>query len=447
MRGWVYEKSWRIRWRGAQPSMPRILDGLDASQYWPPARMHEFRDRKLRETVAHAYDQIPFYRRLLDERGVRPEGIVGLRDLPKLPVMNKDILREHWPDLRARDVPNGSVSIVPTGGTTGIPMRIVRDNVSAAWSIAAYLRGLSWGGLTLRGRRIQLFGGSLGIQPLRRFDRLRKWFSGITSLPAFELSPRNVGTYATQIRRSGASFLIGYASACYSLATLVEAAGEKLSFTAVFPTAELCPPFWAETIARVFGAKVLPYYGCGEVNSLGYSCPVSGFYHTCDEHAVIEVENDAGQATLQGDGSFLITDLDNRAMPIIRYRNGDAGQLGSSECPCGRTLGRILRLDGRVNDMLVTTTGTRISGVIATHSFRLINNVESYQVVQRTPGHVTVRVVPGPGYDPTLEEQKILRIFGKHLGEGSQIVIEYVPSIARTPSGKARFVINESLGA
>jgi phenylacetate-CoA ligase len=241
------------------------LDFLDTSQYWAPPQMQELRDRKLRELVAHAYEQIPFYRRLLDERGVKPRSIEGVHDLPKLPVLTKDMFHAHWPELRAHDVPDSQVSVVQTGGTTGIPMRVARDNMSSAWSVACYVRGVTWAGLTLRHRRVQLFGGALGMQRVRRFDGLRKWFHGEVFLPAFELGPHNVGDYVARIRRSGAQFLIGYASTCYALATLVEAAGEALSFRAVLPTAELCPQAWADTIARLFSAKVLPYYRCGEI--------------------------------------------------------------------------------------------------------------------------------------------------------------------------------------
>jgi phenylacetate-coenzyme A ligase PaaK-like adenylate-forming protein len=85
-------------------------------------------------------------------------------------------------------------------------------------------------------------------------------------------------------------------------------------------------------------------------NSLGYSCPDRGVYQTCDEHSVIEVENDARQVALEDEGAFLIADVDNRAMPFIRFRDGDAGRPAVPGFPCGRTLGRILRLDGRVND-------------------------------------------------------------------------------------------------
>jgi phenylacetate-CoA ligase len=409
--------------------------------------MRTFRDRKLRELVRHAYDHVPFYRQLLDEHGVRPGSIEGMQDLPRLPILTKEMFHAHWSDLRAVTITDGSVSVSQTGGTTGVPMKIARDGPGTAWGLACYIRGLGWGGLTLRERRVRLFGGTLGVQPARRFDGLRNWFSGTVFVPAFELNAQNVVTYAKMIRESGAVFLIGYASACYALATLTEAAGERLSFRAVFPTAELCPDSWAEAIGRVFSARVLPYYGCGEVNSIAYSCPENRVYHTCDEHVVLEVEGDTGKTAEVGEGAFLVTDLDNRAMPVIRYRNGDAGVLAAPGCRCGRQLGRILRLDGRVNDMLITTGGAKVSGVIGTHTFRLIDDVEAYQLVQRTPGQVEVRIVRRSGYNPTVQEPKILGILRRHLGAGATVTIEYVTAIPKTAAGKARFVINEFLAS
>src|SRR4029079_59427 len=126
----------------------------------------------------------------------------------------------------------------------------------------------------------------------------------------------------------------------------------------------------------------------------------------------------------------------------IRYKNGDAGKIEGPGCACGRTLGRITRLDGRVNDVLVTTAGAAISGVIGTHVFRLIGNVDAYQIVQRRPGHAVIRIVRAAAYDPATEEPKVLKMFGDHLGAGSEVEIEYCTELPKTAAGKARFVIN-----
>lgn len=451
MRGLLYEKimSAKAALRGRHTF--RLLATLRESERWPVDQLDRFRAEKLQRLVNHAYDQVPAYRALMGERGVRPADIRGLADIQRLPVMTKDRLRADPVGYRARDIPDHKVTIGRTGGTTGSPMRIPRDWQTGDWGSACYMRGLAWGGLTLRDKRVRLFGGSLGVEKTRPLDGVRHWLAGEVFLPAFELSPDTVDAYVDRIRRSGARYLIGYASACSLLASLVEQHGLSLTFDAVFPTAELLLAEWGDTIARVFQGKVLPYYGCGELNSLGYACPESSIgttvYHTCDEHAIIEIESTSGETGLEGEGAFLITDLDNFATPILRYRNGDAGHIAPAGCACGRSLGRILRLDGRINDVLVTTTGSRFSGVIATHAFRHVENVETYQIVQRSPGQVLVRIVRGRGYDPAIEEPKVKRIFGEHLGVGFRVDIAYVSDIERTPAGKARFVVNEYLAS
>ncbi len=445
LRGRAYDLHWDLRARVAKFDLKDGLALLLASERWPRARIDQMRDQKLRSIVAHAYETIAGYRALMDERGVKPADIRGIDDLPKLPVMTKDILRTRGDQLRATDIPESELEKGTTGGTTGVPMRVARDRAGTTWQRASYWRGFAWGGLTLDKPWVQLFGGSMGYGG-RKFNRVKNWFAGKTFLSAFELGPHNVAAYVEAIERADARFLVGYASACYQLAHFVETEGLSLSIKAVFPTAELIPVQWAETITRVLGAKVLPYYGCGEVQSLGYTCPDSstGVFHTCDEHSVIEVETANGPAR-EGEGAFLITDLDNRAMPFIRYRNGDAGLIAAPGCECGRSLGRILRLDGRVNDVLFTSAGAPITGALCAHAFRLIDAVEAYQVIQRRHGHAIVRIVRGPGYDAAAQEPKVHDIFRKYLGHDADIAIEYVDAVAKTPAGKSRFVINEML--
>lgn len=444
VRGRLYDLHWDLRAKLAKFDLKEGLDLLAQTERWPRARLDQMRDQKLRALVEHAYANIPGYQQLMDERGVKPRDITGLSDLPKLPVMTKDILRARADALRATDFTEDQLEKGSTGGTTGVPMKVARDRAGTTWQRASYWRGFGWGGLTLDRSWVQLFGGSMGYGG-RRFNKLKNLFAGKVFLSAFELGPHNVASYVETIQRANAKFLVGYASACYQLAALVEKGGLSLSLEAVFPTAELLPVQWSETIGRVFGAKVLPYYGCGEVQSLGYSCPESPdkIFHTCDEHAVIEVERSDGTTGREGEGAFLITDLDNRAMPYIRYRNGDAGLLAGPGCVCGRSLGRILRLDGRVNDVLITTAGAAITGSLCAHAFRLINHVEAYQVIQRRPGQAIVRIVRGAGFEPGAEEHKIQDIFHKYLGRDADVVIEYVDAVAKTPAGKARFVINE----
>ncbi len=443
LRAALYRLHWEARSRAAGFGLTQALRFLAESERWERARLDALRDEKLVRLVELAYADSPYYRRMMDERRVRPADVRGVADLPKLPILTKDALREHGDALRfRRDVP---VETGATGGTTGQPMKIVRDLAGTVWQRGCYWRGFGWGGLRLGEPFVQLFGGTLGVARPRPLDRAKSWFSGKHFLAAFKLGPHNVGAYLDAIRASGARFLVGYTSAVYLLASHALRGGAPIRLDAVFPTAELLLDSWRDTIALAFGAKVLPYYGCGEIESLGYSCPEAEapVYHTCDEHAVIEVEGPDGGASLTGEGPFLITDLDNHMLPMLRYKNGDAGALAPPGCRCGRTLGRITRIDGRVNDVLYTTGGDAISGAIGPHAFKMVEGVEQFQIIQRRLGQITVNIVRLPGYAPAVEEPKIDRIFRQHLGAGAEIDIRYVDAIPRTPAGKARFIINE----
>jgi phenylacetate-CoA ligase len=442
LRAASYRLYWEARSRASGIGLTQAIRLLQESERWERSRIDALRDEKLVRLVEHAHAASPYYRQMMERHGVRPSDVRGLVDLARLPVLEREELRAHADELRFRDAV--AVETVATGGTTGSPIRVVRDLPGTVWQRASYWRGLGWGGMRLGDAYVQLFGGTLGVARPRRADRARNWFAGKRFLPAFEFGPGNAGEYLEAIRSSGARFLIGYTSAVYLVASHAVRSGVSLRLAAVFPTAEPLLEGWSDTIAQAFRARVLPYYGCGEIQSLGYTCPEAAHatYHSCDEHAVIEVETSAGPR-LEGEGRFLVTDLDNHALPMIRYRNGDAGAVAPPGCRCGRTLGRILRIDGRVNDVLYRSSGEPVSGAIGPHAFKMVEGVEQYQIVQRRPGHILVQLVRLPGYAPTVQEPRIEGIFRQHLGADTVVEIRYVDAIPRTAAGKVRFIVSE----
>jgi phenylacetate-CoA ligase len=150
-----------------------------------------------------------------------------------------------------------------------------------------------------------------------------------------------------------------------------------------------------------------------------------------------------GSTQLYGDGRFLLTDLDNYAMPIVRYANGDAGKVSP---PKGRfPYSRIERLDGRYNSLLMTDSGDLISGVIGTHVFRLTSSVKTYRIIQEEPLRITVKMVPKNGKVSENDERLVVDLFAKYLGKGITIRLEKVQELPIPPSGKSVFVVNHCL--
>ena len=439
----LYSTGRSIRWWLNGDPSDTCARLLAESEQWSKSKMQAYRDGKLRSLIAHCYENVKYYRDIMDREKLKPGDIQSAADLAKLPALTKDKVRAHRSELMALNINQMKISWAKTGGTTGEPMRICRNAESIAWATMCYERGLQWGGLGPDVPRIRLFGGSLGIDKKSFIQNLGTMIRRDLFLPAFELRADTASTFFSKIHRSQYRFLIGYASAIYRLAMLAEEKNQNIQFNAVFPTAELLLPEWDETIRKVFKCHVLPYYGSGEVGSLGYSRLDSNGYFIPGEHVIIEVLQKDGSMKLSGDGGFVITDLDNYAMPIIRYVNGDAGRISEfSDGPL--PFNRIERLDGRYNSFLLTDTGDLISGVIGTHIFRHVPSVRTYRIIQETPRDITINIVPELSYSTT-DESLILDLFAKHLGAGIKIAIQKVSHIEAPPSGKSVFVINKCL--
>ena len=197
-------------------------------------------------------------------------------------------------------------------------------------------RGLGWRVASDRQAENKLVRGSLGFGKAaglatRLGNALRRDLF-LPDVPASSRHGLRMTSKGSVDRKPG--FYCGLVpGSIYRLAVLAGEMNQKIEFDAVFPTAELMLPEWEAVIRKAFGCAVLPYYGSGEVNSLGYSHPAVGTYlvpkSSCLSRFCVRISR-----LNCGEGQFLITDLDNYAMPIIRYANGDAGKI-SDHGECG----------------------------------------------------------------------------------------------------------------
>ena len=366
---------------------------LDESQWWPKEKIEAFRDEKLRRLIRHCYEHVPYYRRIMDERRLLPRDIESAKDLWKLPVLTKSLVRSNWDDLRATNIPDDAISVTATGGTTGEPMKIAKHSETEAWANMSLERGLAWGGLQPGASYARLTGGSLWGGGKTWRQRISDTLMGRLSLPAFDLGRENVLQYAAVIRQYKVPFLVGYATTIYDFARLLLEFKESLKLQAVFTTASHLYPEWAEIIRKAMDCKVYSYYGCGECNSMGYQCEEGRAYHTPEEHVILEIESDSGESSLQGEGEVLLTDLDNDAMPLLRYRNGDYLTLSDQQCSCGRELLLISNLEGRIHDFLYNINGKRVASGIGTFTMHYIEGIDEFQVRQDRLDHILVLIV------------------------------------------------------
>ena len=163
------------------------------------------------------------------------------------------------------------------------------------------------------------------------------------------------------------------------------------------------------------------------------------------ETLIIEIIDDQTGLETDQTGSILVTDLLNYAMPMIRYRIGDAASFLKGQCDCGRQLPRLQSIDGRVTDFLVGDSGQFVSGVfLATYVVAFRPSLGQVQMVQDDPGQVLFKVKPGEDFDRDQDFAYLVETAKQHLGQSAVVDIEIVDEIAKTPTGKMQFSISRA---
>jgi phenylacetate-CoA ligase len=418
------------------PTFARLKQ-LERTQWLDRTRLLELQFARLRHHIEYAYAKTPYYRRLLDAHELPPYRIQSPEDFRRVPPLTRELLRQNFDDLRPRGAPVGRVQRISTGGSTGAPVTLLVD-VSVGIDIAVRHRAHRWFGAEPGAREIVLWGSpiELGRQSLAR--SLRDWFVNSKLLSAFDLGEEALARYARAIDRHQPEVLYGYASALYVLARYLARVGWHPNWRpkAVFTTAEPLLDFQRRTIESVFECPVAVEYGARDAGHLADECP-HGSLHIPAECTLLEIEG----RTADGLGEILVTNLYSPAMPIIRYRTGDMGELDHRACPCGRSLPLLKRVEGRRTDFLVTPGGRIVHALGVIYVLREVETVREFQVVQEAVDRVCVDVVPTPAFSDD-ERATIERRIRTLLGREVDVMIRTVEGIRRAPSGKFRYVIS-----
>jgi phenylacetate-CoA ligase len=216
----------------------------------------------------------------------------------------------------------------------------------------------------------------------------------------------------------------------------------------IITTAMVLHSWQRQTIEEVFDCPVTNRYGCEEVSLIACECERHNGLHVNSDGVYVEIlrADDTGALTRPArsgeSGSIVVTDLSNRAMPIIRYQVGDVAAFSNRFCPCGRGLPLLERIEGREADYVVTSAGNLISGISLTENFALqVPGVVQFQIVQEALQRFLFRLVRGPEFGPN-SLKRLEELVARHFGPEVEYRCEYLERIPSEPSGKYRFCIS-----
>ena len=310
---------------------------------------------KLIRQVKHVYENVPYYRDLMDKKGVKPEDIRTLDDLQKLPFLTKNDLRDAYPYGLLAVPLSKCVRIQSTSGTTG--KRVVAfytQNDVDMWeeccARAIVAAGGSKGDVCHVSYGYGLFTGGPGLN------------GGSHKVGCLTL-PMSSGNTDRQIQ-----FMMDLGSTILCCTpSYAEFIGETLKEKGIRPDENNLKAGifgaepWTEEMRRdiesLLGIKAYDIYGLTEISGPGvaFECAEQKGMHINEDHFIAEViDPDTGEVLPEGSrGELVFTSLDKEAFPLIRYRTRDICVLTRGECSCGRTFVKMTKPLGRTDDMLI----------------------------------------------------------------------------------------------
>lgn len=435
--------AWQIERHRYGPAYRAMLARLREQERWDPEALRRLQDERLRRVVRAAYQGSPYYRRAMDESGVDPRGFAGVQDLPRLPLLTKDTVRDRARELWTRKGPGRGDLHGHTSGTTGSPLSLWYDRDTCVINNAVDRRQKEWGGMR-EGDWLGLLLGRVVVAPERarppfwQVNHVQKqvWFS------SFHLSPAHLPAYLDEMRRRKLRFLEGYPSTLFILAQHLVRRGETLPMRAVFTSSETLHQAQRDAIETAFGCRIFDFYGLAERVIFAGECEAHAGKHLSEEYGVTEVVDEGGNPVPDGETGYLVgTSLVNRFMPMLRYRTGDLSAIVAEPCACGRTLRRIRDVTTKAEDIVVTPDGRMISPSILTHPFKPFHQLRKSQLVQERLDLLRVLLVPSEEFTAAHEALLVEGLRGR-LGEEMRIEVEVVEDIPREASGKFRWVIS-----
>jgi phenylacetate-coenzyme A ligase PaaK-like adenylate-forming protein len=400
---------------------------LREAQWWDPERLEVERRKRLRDLLAVAWHEVPFYRSLFGDLPT---------DLGRVPPATKEALRAAYPDRTTRDTRQRFYETC-SSGSTGANFCVREDPETTGWHRASFLLAMEWSGWRIGEPHLQT-GMTLRRGLVKGVkDRLLR----CAYVSAFDLSDEALDRVLEILDRRRIAHLRGYPGSLYYLARRALETGWNRPLRGIVTWGDTLYAHYRETIERAFGARILDTYGIGEGMQVSAQCEERSLYHVHALDVIVECVDDDGRPVPPGQtGHLLLTRLHPGPMPLIRYRVGDLGVMSDRPCPCGRGFATMASIQGRDTDVVVTPSGNRLIVHFFTGILNHFPEVESFQVTQETPEAILVRVVPTVGYSEEVPPRIVAALREK--GADLEIEVDTVDEIPAAPSGKRRFVIS-----
>lgn len=418
-------------------------------------QLKAWQDERLVKQVRHVWDNVPSYRKKMEEKGVAPEDIQSSADLYKLPFTSKADLRDNYPDGLVAVPRSKCVRVHATSGTTGKRvMAFYTQHDIDLWTDCCARAITAVGGSEEDVCQIAygygMFTGGIGLdQGSRRV--------GCLTVP---ISSGNTDRQIQFIRDLGTTILCCTPSYAAYLGESMHEMGmtpDQIPLKAGIFGAEAWSEEMRQDIQNTMGIKAYDIYGLTELSGPGvaFECSAQSGMHINEDHFIAEIiDPDTGEVLPEGSkGELVFTSIDKEAFPLLRYRTRDICILKREKCSCGRTLVKMCKPMGRSDDMLiirgVNVFPSQIETVLLNHGYPANYQIIVGRVKSTDTLDVHVEMTPEMFTDNVGEierrQKQLVDGLRAMLGLAAKVTLVAPKSIVRSEGKAVRVIDNRKI--
>lgn len=403
-----------------------------------PAQLAAMQAQRSIDHARFAFEHSMFYRELYSASGITTDDLRDPAAFSSLPLIDKETVREHFEIITSDEATPANSKVSTTGGSTGRPLRILRDLRFPARALEWRL--MRWWGVAPWQDRGIVTRHVLTGDEATRHDR-QWWPSRRIQLDAFRMDAGTMNAFIDSWNRLKPPFLLGYVGGVLELSRHLERTGRAFAPPkAVALTAAPLGPSARAEIQGMLGAPAYDHYRSAEVPWIAGEARGQDGLYVFDDVRRVEILREDGTPTREEEvGEIVATDLTNRVFPLIRYRLGDTSKRLSGPGKDGLSLSRIATVAGRTSDALRLPSGSVITGALGHLFDETPWAVRQFELEQFADFSVVLRCIRSDSADaPAAIERASAKLREATRGE-VEVRVDVVETIPHV-GGKMRFI-------
>ena len=400
-------------------------------------KLEEIQLKKLKHILNYSYKNIPFYKEKFDKANVHPIDLKRLSDLEKFPITSREDAVKNYPGkIVAKGYTRKNSYHQVTSGSTGVPFEILRDIRCYDFYDANLARSLLSVGYSVFDLRAHYL-----WEPFRHNKRFWEKFGLMRKV--LVVTNRNTEEQVKIIQKAKPDHIYTFSSLMEVFLNIIKEKNiTDINPKAVFLTGDLVTKNLRERIKKTLNCEVFEHYAAAEFGVMAWESEEHNMLNINSDTICMEIVNDEKVVRPNELGKILVTGLENKAFPLIRYEIGDYGVLSDKKSK-KYPYPLLKEIHGRMDDLIILPNGHMSPIVfrdhIETSSDEFFNSIEQYKILQKTKTRFDIKIKKKKGFSDTVLiniDKTIQELFnGK-----AEVKFEMVNSIQLSKSGKLRVV-------